>query len=394
MRLLWSLASHRAVKRVLRRLIWLSRLLAPTRDHVVVYGWPQDEGNAVEVVRHLGERGVAVRWLLDDPPGRQVADVLARCPSVTAVKRLSVEGLTAFLTARVTFYTHGLFLSAASPRRKTVVNLWHGDGPKRNFMPNHEPPPRCDYVVSCSTVFGGSKATFFEVPADHLLVTGNPRNDRFFREPRVASLAELGLEPDRFVVYMPTYRAARQLGATVAWSDGEDEADPRVEALGHLVEAAGSRGLQLVVKPHPLDSIGMAVAGARTLGDADLAAVGLNPYELLAASHSLVTDYSSIWTDYLSTGKHVGFAVPDWEAYAGKRGLESVSQAELPGPVLSSAEDVLAFFAAIETGDEALVAQRDRAIQTFGLVVEPGNCARLVAALADRGVVLTDGEPS
>jgi CDP-glycerol glycerophosphotransferase len=377
---------------MLRRLIWAGRTLAPARAHVVVYGWPQDEGNAVEVVRHLGSQGVPVRWLLDERPGGAVEDVLGSCPSVRGVKRLSLQGFLAFLTARVTFFTHGLFLSAASPRRKVIVNLWHGDGPKRNFMPNGEPPPYCDYVVSCSSVFGRGKATFLGVPENNLLVTGNPRNDRLFRAAGSARLEELGLRQGRFVVYMPTYRAARALGSTIAWKDGSGELDSRVEALSHMVEAAAAVGLQIVVKPHPLDAIGLAVAGARVIADSELAAVGLNSYELLAASHSLVTDYSSIWTDYLSTGKHVAFAVPDWEAYAATRGLdESVDRSALPGPVVFSVEEFRDFFRSIEAADDALVAQRDRAIETFGLVTTEGNSRRLVEALADRGVSLTSG---
>ncbi len=95
------------------------------------------------------------------------------------------------------------------------------------------------------------------------------------------------------------------------------------------------------MKPHALDAIALALPGARVLEDADLATVGLSSYELLAASHSLVTDYSSIWTDYLSTGKHVAFAVADWEDYRATRGLdESVERSSLPGPVVASAEDV------------------------------------------------------
>jgi CDP-glycerol glycerophosphotransferase len=388
----WALLRHRAVKRALRGLIRSARSLAPTGEHVLVYGWPQEEGNAVEVVRHLGAQGVKVRWLLDQPPGTEVRDLLATFPTVRTTRRLSAAGFLAFLTAPVTFVTHGLFLSAASPRRKTMVNLWHGDGPKRNYMPNGEPPPRCDYVVSCSTVFGRGKAAFLQVPDTHLLVTGNPRNDRLFRPVDADRLAALGLQPDRFVVYMPTYRSARALGSTVAWEDGGGEEDSRVEALAHLITAASGANLKVVVKPHPLDAVGLSVPGALVLGDAELAGAGLNSYELLAASHALVTDYSSIWTDYLSTGKHVAFAVPDWEGYSATRGLdESVERSALPGPVVFSVEEFRAFFTAIETAEPALVAQRERAIETFGLVTEEGNCRRLVEALEDRGVRLTPG---
>ncbi len=388
----WRIARNRRVKALLRRLIWLARRLAPARDHVVVFGWPQSEGNSVEVVRHLGSEGVDVRWLLDEPPDREIAEVLSTWSSVTARKRLSAHGLIDYLTARVTFYTHGLFLSAASPRRKTIVNLWHGDGPKRNFMPNGEPPPFCHFVVSCCLVFGRAKATFFGVPPENLLVTGNPRNDRLFREPTAEALDSLGLRPGRFVVFMPTYRSSKGVGSTVAWKDSEHEEDPRVAALSHMVEAAAGVELEIVVKPHPLDAATLAVPGARVVLDTDLAAAGLNSYQLLAASHSLVTDYSSIWTDYLSTGKHVAFAVPDWEAYAATRGLDdSVERAALPGPVVFAVDDFAQFFHAIETGGADLAAQRDRSVETLGLVTAQGNSRRLMAALAERGVPLVAG---
>jgi CDP-glycerol glycerophosphotransferase len=384
-----TLVQHRAVKGALRNLIVLARALSPTRPHVVVYGWPQEEGNTVELVRHLGGRGFRVYWLLDDLEGPGVHEVRREHPSVRLRARLSVGGFLAYLTARVTCFSHGLYLSGSSPSRKTVVNLWHGDGPKRNFMPNDEPAPGCDYVVSCSTVFGKAKAAFFGLSEDHLLVTGNPRNDRFFGNPDRSALARLDLEPGGYVVYMPTYRSARSLGATVAWQDADHDEDPRVAALVDLVKAAEAHGLEVVVKPHPLDSIGLEVPEARVVDDAALSAGGLNSYELLATSHCLVTDYSSIWTDYLSTGKHVAFAVPDWEEYAGARGLdESVTRPELPGPVIADVESAEAFLRAIETADPAIVSQRDRAIERFGLVTEDGNCRRLVDALVERGVLV------
>ena len=333
--------------------------------------------------------------MLDEAPDGEIAEVLRTCTSVTARRRLSARGLADYLTARVTFYTHGLFLSAASPRRKAIVNLWHGDGPKRNFMPNGEPPPFCHFVVSCSLVFGRAKATFFGVPEENLLVTGNPRNDRLFREPPEPALDALDLRPGRFVVFMPTYRSARAVGATVAWKDSEHTEDPRVAALSHMVEAARGAGLEVLVKPHPLDAATLAVPGARVVLDADLAAVGLSSYQLLAASHSLVTDYSSIWTDYLSTGKHVAFAVPDWEVYAATRGLDdSVGRDALPGPVVFSVEDFVGFFRAIEAGGVELTAQRDRSIRTLGLVTSEGSSRRLMEALAERGVPLVTGASS
>jgi len=125
------------------------------------------------------------------------------------------------------------------------------------------------------------------------------------------------------------------------------------------------------------------------LTDRELTDAGLTSYQLLAASFCLVTDYSSIWTDYLSTGRHVAFAVPDWDDYASSRGLDvAVTRENLPGPVVTTAEQLDRFLADAADDDPDLVAQREHGIKTYGLVTGPGNVARLLTALDRRGVQL------
>lgn len=53
---------------------------------------------------------------------------------------------------------------------------------------------------------------------------------------------------------------------------------------------------------------------------------------LLGLADALVTDYSSIFFDYLATGRPIGFLVPDGDAYATERGTY-LPLDELPGPV-------------------------------------------------------------
>jgi len=53
---------------------------------------------------------------------------------------------------------------------------------------------------------------------------------------------------------------------------------------------------------------------------------------LLGLADALVTDYSSIFFDFLATGRPIGFLVPDGDAYAAERGTY-LSLDELPGPV-------------------------------------------------------------
>ena len=149
----------------------------------------------------------------------------------------------------------------------------------------------------------------------------------------------------------------------------------------------GNFDLEIVVKPHPLDAIALSVPGSTFVGRRRPGSSGTQPYGLLAASHSLVTDYSSIWTDYLSTGKHVAFAVADWDDYRVTRGLdESVERSALPGPVVESADEIRDVLPSSRLGGRELERQRDRTIESLGLVTEEGNCRRLTDQLARRGI--------
>lgn len=62
--------------------------------------------------------------------------------------------------------------------------------------------------------------------------------------------------------------------------------------------------------------------------------------EIMAITNILITDYSSIFFDYLITDKPIIFYSWDKELYQGQRGMYFTEE-ELPGPVLSTVEEVV-----------------------------------------------------
>lgn len=53
----------------------------------------------------------------------------------------------------------------------------------------------------------------------------------------------------------------------------------------------------------------------------------------------LISDYSSIFYDFLATGKPVVFYIPDLEEYKNYRGLYLASE-QLPGPCLTNIDEI------------------------------------------------------
>jgi hypothetical protein len=380
------------IQRMLRIGLRLLSPVVPQTRSVVVSVFPETEGNGLEVARALVRRypGLVV-WLTD---GREPhADVHALAEQgMLLVQKASFAGLVHYLRAEAVFFTHGLYGSPKPCRRKPIVNLWHGDGPKAT-RPGNDAGSLIPstYVVAGTTLFGRHKGAAFELPPERLLVTGNPRTDQFWQPPRPNALADLGITGD-FVVWMPTFRRTRPMRGLRSWSEIDDPAsDTSKEHLPFLIDGLRERGIQLVIKPHPMDADRRHREDAVTLSETDLVRAQVSLYSLLGQSRGLVTDYSSVWVDYLLLDRPMAFLVPDREAYS-RALIPSDVFDWVPGELvgrdgLAPFQDFLADLDAL--GGSGSVLRKEVAAR-IGLCRSQTSADDLVTALVDRGVLAAE----
>ena len=360
----------------------------PALHHAVVAGFPYDEGNSVETVRALARR-MPVYWLVGDshdPVDWLIQDAELRFP-VRCLHKNSVRALLAYVTARYVFFTHGLYGSPKPSPHKTLVNLWHGDGPKRS---KRYANIRSSYVVAGTQLWGGQRPAYFGVAADGVLVTGNPRVDQFSRPPGEDTMRALGLDPERpLVLWMPTFRRTdyrgNRLGAVWNRTDAHElsRSVSVRELLGQVGQVAARLGVALAVKPHPLDADQYSTMGLSVIRGDDLRRAHTTVYQLLGRTHGLITDYSSVWTDYLVMDRPVGFHCPDLAEYEAAPGLNVDDYRDLiPGPLLHTVDDFERFFQ--ECLEESLESKlrRARSVQLIGAETRAGASDRLLDALA------------
>jgi hypothetical protein len=331
-------------ERALVLVTWLAVRILPARRIAVVHGWPDSEGNAVEVLRQLVRRYPGtIYWLRN--PGTMGGEVSLGDVPPGKVVNVRVNTLAAFRAswrAEVTFFTHGLMTAVRPPRSRLVVNLWHGDGPKA--VPGL---PRCasTVVVAATDLWGREKARLFGLRDRDVAVVGNPRVDSALRRLPAQTRRQLGLADDESVVlWLPTFRRGWD-GVRVAWSDG----DPLSESVDGRIDVPD--GVMLIVKPHPFDTDDYTRLGARVLTNRDLTDAGVTLPQLMAASDALISDASSAWVDFLGFDRPVGFFLPDVDRYGDMRGYNVPDLFEvLPGPVLVEATDVSRFLVDVRAG--------------------------------------------
>lgn len=166
---------------------------------------------------------------------------------------------------------------------------------------------------------------------------GQPRVDRQLQaqdDPAavVRRLEEHGARVDgrRIVLFAPTWRGD-------SFQDPQANAAQLVSAVRKLQSALGTDEHVVLLKVH--QAVYRAVRDR--VGNADFLVSNEIPTNLvLAATDLLVTDYSSVFFDFLVSGRPLVHFVPDLDEYVDGRGLY-LAAADLPGPTCGTIPELV-----------------------------------------------------
>ena len=275
-----------------------------------------------------------------------------------AYHRLSPQGLWYALRAGVyIFDCRVMDVSSVASSGALKVNLWHGvplkmierDIPQSNnalAQANHGSPlvraankvlrpqlsERYDYILGTSRATCERLAGAFGVETSQVINGGYPRTDvllsrdetaRFTmpEEERVIDQCRAyAREGTRVMLYMPTFRDWRNDADRVIPIDGA--------ALDRMLLEHGGA---LFCKLHPNDQARLPDLAA--LSRVHLIPSTVDPYPILRHTDALISDYSSIFFDYLLLDRPVVFYPYDLDDYRRfSRALYDDYDAVTPGP--------------------------------------------------------------
>ena len=338
--------------RVIHYILSMLLNLIPKSERVFVFAsFPDYTDNAYAMYRYMkGKYGDRCKyiWIFSDK------ESLKRYKDVQAYGKYSLLSFYYFARARNVFFTHGLYSFIRLRSKDKVVNLWHGMPLKVIGLmdTNHggNDPTRADYLIATSPFFQELMSRSFKnIALDHVLVTGQPRNDLLFettdfftrRNINVKDYTSLG-------VWLPTYRSS--IIGDIR-NDGVFNEDGisflSMDELARLDGFLQDRKALLIIKLHPMDALQEKEFGEFSN------IIMVKPkefdgqlYPLLGASDYLLTDYSSVWIDYCILKRPIGFVMNDIEEYRASRGLtiENLDE-KLPGTIIDSYEKLTVFIA-------------------------------------------------
>ncbi|MCC5968292.1 MAG: CDP-glycerol glycerophosphotransferase family protein [Natronohydrobacter sp.] len=269
--------------------------------------------------------------------------------------------------------------------------LWHGNGIKTIGWENpkvvnaqQENPyvsrlldwhPRYDAVCFASETQLRERRSAFRFRAPFL--NGQPRNDSLFAPPD--PLVLLGSDTDamarieaavaqgkRLFLYAPTWRP-RDMTQPFEALDTD-----RIAAFLKQANAV------LVYKPHPKESGTPKMKGIiRFRKSADI-------YPALRHFDALITDYSSIFSDFLLLDRPIIFYTYDRQQYEANRKFMHEFDRLVPGPIVDSTEALLAGMRrVVEGGEDIWSEKRALSLDLLDAFRDDKSCKRAITYLEE-----------
>jgi CDP-glycerol glycerophosphotransferase len=345
----------RVQRRVLRGVYYPLQQKLPLRDAVVFVSWKgkQCGDNPLAIAQELRRRGDDREHIW------AVADYSVPAPDGARTVLTWTEDYFEAL-ARSRYLISNDDMSGRFRKRdgQVYVQTWHGTPLKRigfdigqpqfisgasYFDVLREDVAMWDLLLSPNPFSTPIMRRAFRYDGE-ILESGYPRNDllRSGDAGRVAAdvRRRLGLPAGkRVVLYAPTWRDNQY------YASGRYRFDFRLD-LEHAWRRLGEDHVFLIRGHHHMAED--VPAGARP----DFA-VNVTAYpdisELLLVSDVLVTDYSSVMFDFAPTGKPMLFFTYDLEQYRDKlRGFYFDFEAEAPGPLLATSDELVAAIADVD----------------------------------------------
>lgn len=340
-----------------------------------------DNGRAL--FEYLVAQGYDVKyklvWIVSDE--RKFLD--RQTKNVRFVFRRSIRGQYYIQRARYFFFTHPYWLTSWK-KSQTVIGLWHGIPLKGAGNDLHQ---TFDYLCVSSKQTFPLYERFMCVQAQQQLEVGSPRRDLLFHPADLGPLLEscgVKVPYQKLVLCMPTFRQ------TASWTDGTFKNEYSInviqspEALERLNAFLQEHQILLVVKIHHLQKLDFLQTVSLTnilyLMDEKLMEQDVQLYELVGAADCLLTDYSSVFYDYLVLNRPIGFFVSDMTAY--DRGfVVDDPLAYMPGEKLTTEDDLCCFLQQVCQGEDGYSAQRKALLDQTDKFQDDQNSKRLVEAL-------------
>ena len=242
-----------------------------------------------------------------------------------------------------------------------------------------------DYAVVSSDYFIAPSADLHDISEDKFVTTGLPRCDGLLNDIHPTTPYS---SYDKVIIWMPTYRNHRAgVGVTtgihfrygVPYIQNEAE----LEQINVILK---KKNACLVIWRHPAEDASkikdINKSNIQIFDQKKFDEDGIQLYDFLKDTDALITDYSSIYYDYLLTKNPIGIAAPDLDEYSKKYEFCGGDYKKaVKGYFLNNYDELVSFIKNVADGKLKPNKEQDKALNLYHKYQDGKNAKRVVDLL-------------
>lgn len=300
----------------------------------------------------------------------------------------TITGIFYFLTSKYFFYSFGKY-PVCPTKDQVVINLWHGTPLKTigtyNKKDKNKKQDYFTYVLAASPRFVSVMANSFGVDEKKVLLCGHARNDHLFRDTTQMKELFQTHKYQKTFIWLPTFR--KQTGAVSDSDNNVTETKLSIFTSWNSLEELNIHLQKLkslcIIKLHPLQewTSDFACNYSNIIFFTHKAFVEkqLDLYKILAIADGLITDYSSVYFDYLLLNRPIGFTIDDLSSYSDNRGFIFSNPIEyMPGPKIKTKSEFYEFLDSCCSGKESYEKERIKINDVCNYYKDGNNSQRIL----------------
>lgn len=369
-------------------------LLIPKNKNIWVFGsWmgQRYSDNSRYVYEYVlsNEKTKRAIWLTRD---KQIKELLeSEGKEVYLIN--SLKGFWFTCRSSIVFICSGLWdVNRIGASRALKVQLWHGTPLKKIGLDDNITLQKenrllkilrkvwrklfqsWDLIISPSENIVPRLSSAFGVDKSKIKVTGYPRADKILDEnPQIVSFLEERKKMTNFenvIAYIPTHRGQGDNNFNLL----------RNMNVGKMEDCLKELNAVLIIKMHfyhKHEVININKENSRIIFCEEKELPDVN--FLLPFVDILITDYSSVYFDYLLLNRPIIFTPFDYEEYLEKdRELYDEYEKVTPGPLSYSWDEVIYHLYELNSGIDAYKVERKKINNYFNQYYDKDNCKRVV----------------
>lgn len=313
------------IKQILKKILMSCFCLLPLQNIILFESHPDYSDNTLALFEYFLKKGLNEKYKLVWLLNYETTEKMTGIKNVHSIYRYPKS-----FKARIEFYY--LYCCAkyiidcnqyVNPVRKNQVRLYLSHAVPLKIMQRYFGNlGRTDVMTTLSKYFAEITSEVYPISKENVLGLGFPRNDVLIKTQENREKKKELYGEKKVIIWMPTYRQHKHGDSDNTLGKIFPLGIPAVhtkEDFKNLTENLDALNVTLLFRPHPaqdMSSLDISLSDNFVLANDDyLSEIGVKLYELLAMTDALITDYSSVYYDYLLLDNPIALTIEDLSVY-------------------------------------------------------------------------------